>query len=134
VLVFCLCGLKKQPALILMLECLSAAGLVALVAWQQAVPVFRFLDLGIVRFYGRISYSFYLLHPLGILFALRILGPVDFRFAGWPVSVIAMLLTFASILVTTPAAYLSWRLIEMPFINLVKNAKRPHRADLPAVS
>jgi peptidoglycan/LPS O-acetylase OafA/YrhL len=128
VLVFCLCGIKKQTAPILLLECLSAASLIALVAWQQAVPVFRFLDLSVVRFYGRISYSFYLLHTLGILFALRIFG-LALPSAGLSISV-AVLFTFASILVTTPAAYLSWRFIEMPFINFVKNAKRPHRVDV----
>jgi peptidoglycan/LPS O-acetylase OafA/YrhL len=33
------------------------------------------LDFRLVRFYGRISYSFYLLYPLGIGFAFRILDP-----------------------------------------------------------
>jgi peptidoglycan/LPS O-acetylase OafA/YrhL len=54
---------------------------------------------------------------------------------GYGLSIsVAVLFTFASILMTTPAAYLSWRLIEMPFINFVKNAKRPHGVDLPVVS
>jgi peptidoglycan/LPS O-acetylase OafA/YrhL len=133
VFVFCLCGLKKQTAPILMLECLSAASLVALVAWQQAVPIFRFLDFGAVRFYGKISYSFYLLHTMGILFASRILSLTEFPLAGLPASAAAMLLTALSILITTPAAYLSWRFVEMPFINFAKNVKRTRSVDIGAV-
>jgi peptidoglycan/LPS O-acetylase OafA/YrhL len=132
-IVFCLCGLKKQTAPILMLECLSAASLVALVAWQQTVSVFRFLDFGVVRFYGRISYSFYLLHTMGILFATRILSLAEFPPAGLPVFVGATLLAAFSILITTPAAYLSWRFIEMPFINFAKNMKEMRSVDVGAV-
>ena len=39
------------------------------------MALFKPLDFKLVRFYGRISYSFYLLHPLGILFAYRAINP-----------------------------------------------------------
>jgi peptidoglycan/LPS O-acetylase OafA/YrhL len=38
-----------------------------------------------------------------------------------PVSVAAVIVTTVSILLVTPAAYLSWRFIEIPFVNFAKN-------------
>lgn len=123
VIVFFYCGTRKQTAPILMLECLSAAWLVALIAWRP-VSIFKFLDSGVVRFYGRISYSFYLLHTLGILFANKLLTVGNFQLSELPISVASIIFTLPSVLITTPAAYLSWRFIEIPFINLGKNTQR----------
>lgn len=113
VALFCFCGTRKQTAPILLLECLSAAWLVVAVAWHS-LAIFRPLDFTIVRFYGRISYSFYLLHMLGILFAARFAG-----LWAWslPASVSTLALTALSIMVTTPAAYLFWRFVEVPGLN-----------------
>jgi peptidoglycan/LPS O-acetylase OafA/YrhL len=119
VIVFCYCGNHKQPALILLLECLSAACLVTLIAWRP-VALFKPLDLGVVRFYGKISYSFYLLHVLGMLFASRLLALAGVSLLGLPVSVGTVAWTVLSVMITTPAAYLSWRFIEMPCINFGK--------------
>jgi peptidoglycan/LPS O-acetylase OafA/YrhL len=122
VLVFCYLGTRKQTALVLMLECVCAACLVALIAWRP-VALFRPLDLGVVRFYGKISYSFYLLHLLGILFANQALAAANFPLAALPASFAMITVLIASVLMTTPAAYLSWRYIEVPFINLGKSFK-----------
>jgi peptidoglycan/LPS O-acetylase OafA/YrhL len=113
--VFCLCGALKQTAWILLLECFAAAVVVAL----QGLPLLRSLDHSIVRFYGQISYSFYLLHPLGVLFALRLLGPAALA-PNVPISLGAIILTVASIAVTTPFAYFFWRFIEVPGIAIGK--------------
>jgi peptidoglycan/LPS O-acetylase OafA/YrhL len=120
VIVFCYCGNHKQPALILLLECLSAACLVTLIAWRP-VALFKPLDLAPVRFYGKISYSFYLLHVLGMSFADRLLTLAGVSLSGLPVSVGAIAFTVLSVMVTTPAAYLSWRFIELPCIDLGKH-------------
>jgi exopolysaccharide production protein ExoZ len=117
ILVFCVCGIKKQTALLLLVECLSSAILIVLVAWSQ-VAIFKLLDFKLIRFYGEISYSFYLLHVLGISFALRIMSLAQFPTAEWPVSASAILVTIVSIVLTTPAAYLSRRFIEVPSIAL----------------
>jgi peptidoglycan/LPS O-acetylase OafA/YrhL len=119
VIVFCYCGNHKQPGLILLLECLSAACLVTLVAWRP-IALFKPLDFGLVRFYGKISYSFYLLHVLGMLFASRLLALAGISLSGLPVSVGTIAFTVLSVMVTTPAAYLSWRFIELPCIELGK--------------
>jgi peptidoglycan/LPS O-acetylase OafA/YrhL len=122
VLVFFFCGTRKQTAPILLLECISAALLVALIAWRS-VRLHAQLDSEVVRFYGKISYSFYLLHVLGMSFALRILDSMEISLGALPASAGTVVLTFLSILITTPAAYLSWRYIEVPFINLGKPAQ-----------
>ena len=116
VALFWFCGSRHQSALIILLECLSASTLIVLIAWQPASGLFKPLDFALVRFYGRISYSFYLLHPLGILFAFRMLAPLTLNAHGWPLSVTIIFTTLLSILLTTPLAYLSWRFIETPCI------------------
>jgi peptidoglycan/LPS O-acetylase OafA/YrhL len=120
IIIFCFCGTRKQTAPILLLECLSAASLIMLVAWRP-VGLFRPLDFGVVRFYGRISYSFYLLHVLGILFASQILSLTNFPLFELPISATTVILTVLSILITTPAAYLSWKFIETPAIRFGKS-------------
>jgi peptidoglycan/LPS O-acetylase OafA/YrhL len=121
---FCFCGTRTQSALIVMLECLSAAVLITMVAYRPAARLFDSLDFTLSRFYGRISYSFYLLHTLGILLATRVLAFLDFPFSAAPKSVGAILLTILSIAVTTPLAYLSWRFIEVPGGNLARKGGR----------
>lgn len=123
ILVFFFCGTRKQTAPILLLECISAALLVALIAWRP-IRLHAQLDSEFVRFYGRISYSFYLLHVLGMSFAIRILDFMGAPPVTLPASAGTVVLTAFSILITTPAAYLSWRYIEVPFINLGKAAAR----------
>jgi len=115
--VFCFCGTRHQSALILMLECLSAALLIILIAWKPSVSLFKPLDFAPVRFYGRISYSFYLLHLLGIALAFRISNPLTLNTLGLPLST-AIVFTLLSILLTTPIAYLMWRFVETPFVRL----------------
>jgi exopolysaccharide production protein ExoZ len=129
VAIFGFCGTRNQSALVLMLECFSAATLIALIAYRQEMKLFRPLDSTLVRFYGKISYSFYLLHLIGIKFAAQVLSLVHFSTSDLPISVAAISLTLASVLITTPAAYLSWLFIEVPFINLAKNVKRIHKIE-----
>jgi peptidoglycan/LPS O-acetylase OafA/YrhL len=124
VALFWFCGSRHQSALIIMLECLSAATLIGLIAGHPATGLFKPLDFAPVRFYGRISYSFYLLHPLGILFAFRILEPLTLNARGWPLSVTIIFTTFLAILLTTPIAYLSWQFIETPCIRYGKQLGR----------
>jgi peptidoglycan/LPS O-acetylase OafA/YrhL len=114
VTIFCFCGLKKQTAPIILLEVFSSGTLVLLIAFLPDAQMFRFLDAVLVRFYGRISYSFYLLHPAGLMFATMIIG-------GFQAPSIAIAsVTAVALMITTPLAWLSWRCVEMPFIVLGK--------------
>jgi peptidoglycan/LPS O-acetylase OafA/YrhL len=70
---FSFCGMRQQPPLVIALECASSAIVVMLVAYQMTAAWFRILDLSIIRFYGRISYSFYLYHMIRVLLGVRLL-------------------------------------------------------------
>ena len=121
---FCVCGTHNQSGIVTMLECLSAACLVILIVEHPALAIFKPLDFRIVRFYGRISYSLYLLHMLGISFALRIWTPLGLHTPGNPVSLATILGFVMAVAVTTPAAYLSWRYIEVPAVRFGKRFDR----------
>jgi exopolysaccharide production protein ExoZ len=119
---FCFCGSRKQTAPIIALECASSALLVVLVAFRPAIGIFRILDLSIVRFFGRISYSFYLLHPIGITLAARSIE------VGGSFDLITIVeTTVLAIAITTPIAWLSWYCVERPFIALGKRFDRDQR-------
>jgi peptidoglycan/LPS O-acetylase OafA/YrhL len=94
--------------------------------------IFKPLDFGLVRFYGKISYSFYLPHMLAMLFADRLLNLAGVSLSNLPVSVGTITLTVLSVMVTTPAAYLSWRLIEIPALILAGAGFRSEKTLAPS--
>jgi exopolysaccharide production protein ExoZ len=108
---FCFCGSKKQTAPMIMLECASSAALVMTIAFRDSFDMFRILDTAIVRTYGRISYSFYLLHPIGMAVAIRTIG-ID----SLPSSIAIAATTILAVTITTSMAWLLWRWVEVPFI------------------
>jgi peptidoglycan/LPS O-acetylase OafA/YrhL len=109
------CALRKQNPIVMMLECTSASVLIMMIAFSDWIRPFRILDVPIVRFYGRISYSFYLLHPIGIAVAFRILDTNSL-----PVGAALAITALTAIAVTTVMSWPSWRLIEKPAIALGK--------------
>lgn len=119
--IFFLCGFKKQTAPILALEAMSAAVVIALAAYRE-MALLRFLDLRAIRFYGAISYSFYLLHGIGI--GVAYLLPDMSRL---PEVVGFLAYCLCSTAVATPIAYLSWRVFELPPMRLAKSLSRSTR-------
>lgn len=98
-------------------ECVSAVAVIAILVYGSGGSLKRVLNWPVFRFYGRISYSFYLLHPLSFLVIWKIPGPLSRLLdAGVPAIVIALVLTISSILAVTPLAWLSWRFVEIPGI------------------
>jgi peptidoglycan/LPS O-acetylase OafA/YrhL len=89
---------------------------VSYVAFVTNSQVNRVLLSPSVRFLGRISYSIFLLHfPIRNLLmmpSIQIVGP---QYGYW---VAELWLFFSTLVVTIPAAYLSYRFIERPFIKL----------------
>ncbi|MET4390675.1 exopolysaccharide production protein ExoZ [Bradyrhizobium sp. F1.4.3] len=120
-ILFFYCGLQKQTAPIIFLEACSSGLLIALIAFGAPQRGFRFLDQPVIGFYGRISFSFYLLHMIGLSIAVRISS-----IAGWPMLSI-LLSTVLGVLLTTPMAWMSWRFIEKPFIAMGKKWRDPRR-------
>jgi peptidoglycan/LPS O-acetylase OafA/YrhL len=68
---------------------------------------------------GKLSYSFYLLHPLTLILVWNL--PMQLaatRSAGIPGVIIALGLAVGSSIAIMPLAWLSWRFIELPGIAL----------------
>ena len=121
VLVLVLCGTRKQTPLLNLAESLASGALILLVATNTASKLFAVLDLPAVRFVGRISYSFYLLHVIGLSLALRF----------EPRSTLALFVL--GVLCTIPLAWISWRCIEVPFMRLARVANvQPTSSGSPA--
>jgi len=108
---------RKQTAYTILLETASAATLLIFIASTKAPTLFgKLLDLSPVRFLGRISYSFYLLHLLGLSAALGIVPKL-------PDLPYALALFAVGAIVTIPMAWLMWRCVEVPFIQLGKGRR-----------
>jgi peptidoglycan/LPS O-acetylase OafA/YrhL len=131
--IFCACAFfKPSGTWTLLTECLSAAGLVLLIAHRTDAAIFTLLDHPIVRFYGRISYSFYLLHPLSLWASAQLTRYLLDRTDGVPLSLILAASFIFSVAAVTPLAYASWRFVEWPAMNL-RSALARARLDRPAV-
>jgi peptidoglycan/LPS O-acetylase OafA/YrhL len=119
IIVFFLCGGRGATGWTLLLQCLCPACLVVFAVWKPELSIFKPLDTHVARFYGRISYSFYLLHPLTLRLTNHVMEPVKALHAdGLPYVGITIIAAIFSILLITPFAYLSWRYIELPGIAL----------------
>ena len=110
IVLMCYLGTKKQTAPVILLEVMASAWIIASIAFGPPNAVFRPLDFRIVRFYGRISYSFYLLHLIGISMAMKVLAPFELQ-SSIPNAVVTAVL---AVLLTTPLAWASWQMIEVP--------------------
>jgi peptidoglycan/LPS O-acetylase OafA/YrhL len=89
--------------------------IVALLAYAPLGGIGRLFDIPIVRFYGRISYSFYLLHPLTLLVTWHEpekLGAIVQ--AGVPPGVVGCVLFIVSVATIAPVAWCSYVWIERP--------------------
>ena len=71
------------------------------------------------RFFGKISFSFYLLHPIVLFYQKSFSAPVTEAVAsGIHPLVICAVLFAASVCFITPLALAQYQLIELPFIKL----------------
>jgi len=132
IVVFCGCSFFNTVASLgLLVECLSAATLIALIAYCEGKKEFAPLDHPLVGFYGKISYSFYLLHPLSLWSAARVADHVQ-GLGGVPLTIAALVAALSSVVATTPFAYLSWRFVETPFVRLGKS-RVPRKPQVNAV-
>ena len=75
----------------------------------------------VIRFFGRISFSFYLLHPITLIVFWQIPNVLGGMIeVGVPSVVVALLAFSASVLIITPIAAFSEKYIERPFVSLGK--------------
>jgi peptidoglycan/LPS O-acetylase OafA/YrhL len=100
-----------------LVEASTAAGIIAALAFAGEARFARVLDWPLFRFYGRISYSLYLLHPLTLIVLWKMPNQLAWLLArGIPGVVIAIGLGLVSTAAITPLAWLNWRFIEVPAI------------------
>ncbi|TMK36300.1 MAG: hypothetical protein E6G70_31560 [Alphaproteobacteria bacterium] len=100
------CWLRKQAAIVVFLESFGSVTPDLSGRRERGDRLFAVLDSIVVRFFGRISYSFYLLHMIGLSLAVRTVPPSSILYFVFGVAY------------TAPMAWLSWRLVEKQFISL----------------
>ncbi|MFL6515005.1 MAG: acyltransferase family protein [Chthoniobacterales bacterium] len=116
-------------------QCASAAGIIAVLVYGKENMMWRILTWQPFRFYGRISYSFFLLHPLTLLVIWTMPGTLSRLLdAGVPSVILAIALAIVSILAITPLAWLSWRFVELPGVALGRRLSPDRRNASPYVS
>jgi peptidoglycan/LPS O-acetylase OafA/YrhL len=96
-------------------EAWAGAAFISLLVYGPDLRGYRFLDLGIVRFYGKISYSFYLFHPL----TLMVIWKMPETIGGWiqagtPRVIVMLGLWSATSAVVAPFAVASYKWVEGP--------------------
>jgi peptidoglycan/LPS O-acetylase OafA/YrhL len=97
-----------------LVEALAAASFIGMISLQRSNNIAR-LRWPMLRFYGRISFSFYLLHPLTLLVIWRMPDVLSALLSsGVPTALVAIAVFVASTAVITPLAWLSWRFVELP--------------------
>lgn len=97
------------------IEVALAAVVVAYLAYGVLGPIGSLFDHPVIRFYGRISYSLYLLHllPLILIWSAPDAVGMVVRW-GIPTALVAFGLSALTIIVTTPMAWLVYRHVERP--------------------
>lgn len=103
---------------ITILESIASASLISIVICESRLKMAAFLDRTIPRFYGRISYSLYLLHPLALVALFNRFPYRSLYEGGMPATAVSALLVLLTFAMTTPVAWLTWKLIERPGIRL----------------
>jgi peptidoglycan/LPS O-acetylase OafA/YrhL len=96
-------------------EAVFGAIVVAVLAFGRPGALAAMFDICLIRFFGRISYSFYLLHPLTLMVMWNIptvLATVIL--AGVPPVAVAVGLFVSSVAVVTPLAFVMYRWVEQP--------------------
>ena len=105
----------------ILFETILGSALIALLAFgpqHQAPP-------RVMRFYGRISFSFYLLHPLSLIVLQHLTTwTTQAVQSGYHPIVLAAALLVASVVVITPLAWLQYRFVETTGIALGKRLQR----------
>lgn len=106
----------------IVVEAAAAAVMIGVLAFGPELRVASLLRSAPLRFVGRVSYSFYLLHPL----ALAVIWKQSVLFGSWaergvPGILILIALWVATSAAILPLAWLMYRMVEIPFIRIGKS-------------
>jgi peptidoglycan/LPS O-acetylase OafA/YrhL len=98
---------------------IGAAVFVAGLNFGESGTIHKVLERRAPRFFGRISFSFYLLHPLTLIVIWRIPAVLGwFVEIGVPPAVVSLSLWAITTAAVAPLAHASYRHIELPGIGL----------------
>ena len=103
-----------------LLESIVGACLIAVLAFKTHRPQ----PIRLFRFFGRISYSFYLLHPLVLPFLMEHMSLYSEIALYYHPVLIAFVVFFLSVAVITPVAWVQHQWVELPGIRLGKRLTR----------
>jgi peptidoglycan/LPS O-acetylase OafA/YrhL len=110
----------------LIAETLSCAAIISILAFgpykPANSPAFR-----VARFFGRISFSFYLLHPLFLLFSFNMTDQITLMVRDSNPFAVNAALFLCSIALITPIAWLQYRLVERYGVSIGANLIRAFR-------
>lgn len=101
-----------SPLVSHLVEGIRATGIVLGILMFPEARLFSFLDHPAIRFLGRISYSFYLVHWLVLIFSAPLLVPL--LIDRLPSIDGSLLLALVSIAGALPLSWLCYRYVEMP--------------------
>ena len=108
-----------RPPWVVAVEAVAAFGIVAVIVRSEGRPVLASLESPVLRWNGRLSYSFYLWHYIILVIAVRALYA---RFSPEVMQQYELLFFFPTLLITVAiaigVAQLSYRFVEVPFIRL----------------
>jgi peptidoglycan/LPS O-acetylase OafA/YrhL len=108
-----------RSPLVILLESLGAFGIVSLIVRSEGHPVLASLDHPLLRWNGRLSYSFYLWHYFILTVTVRTLyaalSPETMRQFELPIFVAVLLVT---VTIAIAVAQLSYTSIELPFMTV----------------
>lgn len=112
-------GTGTRPGIVMLMEAGGAFMLLVAVLYGKDNAVFRCLDARIVRFYGRISYSFYLIDfPVLYVIAVIALHLLPAQLIATHALLVNLLLAAAGVLISTGLAFVCYRWVELPGISL----------------
>src|SRR5262249_9551636 len=115
-------------------EAAFGAVIVAFLAFGRIGALGRAFDLGVVRFFGRVSYSFYLLHPLTLIVMWNMPETLSaiIRF-GVPAFVVAVALFVLSTAAIAPLSWVIFQWVERPGVAAGRALARSGKAVRPAL-
>jgi peptidoglycan/LPS O-acetylase OafA/YrhL len=109
-----------------LVDAFAAACLVSALATGEGGALARALNHPVLRFYGRISFSLYLLHPLALTVIWNMPVVLGNTIAvGVPSAILAATLWVVSVAVITPLAWASHRWIELPAMRFGRRPRQP---------
>lgn len=117
------------------IECAGAVCLIGMLLFGPELKAYLCLDFAVVRFYGRISYSYYLWHYFLLFLVTRLALSIFSRnvLLGTPLFW-GFNLWLVSMLIATGVAYVSYRFIEKPCIGWSKTICSKMHGRKPLVS